>query len=142
MIPGRANMSQVDVTIESPGDIQRLLQTLPHEIFVQVQQVLTNGTIRLAERARELVPVRTGHLLASIYADLGEVEDMQEAFAPLRVVADTEYASFVEFGTSKMAPRPFMGPAVDEIEPEILAELDAVLDRMLPRAEATDMVGI
>ncbi len=142
MIPGRANMSQVDVTIENSGDIQRLLQTLPQEIFVQVQQVLTNGTIRLAERVRELAPVRTGHLLARIYADLGEMEDMQEAFAPLRVVADTDYASYVEFGTNKMAPRPFMGPAVDEVEPEILAEVDAVLDRMIPRAEATEIVGI
>ncbi len=131
----RENWLSVEVTIENPGDIQRLLQTLPPEIFVRVQQVLTNGTVRLAERARDLAPVRTGHLMASIRAELGEMEDMDERFAPLMVVADTEYASFVEYGTSKMTARPFMGPAVDEIEPQILAEVDAVLDSMLPRAE-------
>ncbi len=131
----RENWLSVEVTIENPGDIQRLLQTLPPEIFVRVQQVLTNGTVRLAERARELAPVRTGHLMASIRAELGEMEDMNERFAPLMVVADTEYASFVEYGTSKMVARPFMGPAVDEIEPQILSEVDAVLDSMLPRAE-------
>lgn len=117
----------VSVTIENEGDIERLLQTLPPEIFTRVQQVLANGTIRLAERARELVPVRTGHLLASIYADIGEMEQPSEAFAPYQVVANTEYASFVEFGTSKMAARPYMGPAVEQLEPEILAEVDAVL---------------
>ncbi len=131
----RENWLSVEVTIENPGDIQRLLQTLPPEIFVRVQQVLTNGTVRLAERARDLAPVRTGHLMASIRAELGEMEDMDERFAPLMVVADTQYASFVEYGTSKMVARPFMGPAVDEIEPQILAEVDAVLDSMLPRAE-------
>ena len=125
----------VEVTIENPGDIQRLLQTLPPEIFIRVQQVLDNGTIRLAERARELAPVKTGRLMASIYADIGDVEEMQEAFAPRRVIAETDYATFVEFGTSRMTARPFMGPAAQEIEPEIFAEVDSVLDSMLPRAE-------
>ena len=125
----------VEVTIENPGDLQRLLQTLPPEIFIRVQQVLDNGTIRLAERARELAPVRTGRLMASIYADIGDVEEMQEAFSPRRVIAETDYATFVEFGTSRMTARPFMGPAAQEIEPEIFAEVDSVLDSMLPRAE-------
>ncbi len=120
-------MSAIQVEIENPGDIARLLQTLPPEIFDRVQQVLANGAIRVAERARELVPVRTGHLLASIRPDLGDIEDSSEAFSPIQVVADTEYASFVEFGTSKMEAEPFLGPAVEEIEPEIMEEVDAIL---------------
>ena len=118
----------VSVTMENEGDMERLLQTLPAEIFNKLQQVLANGTFRLAERARELAPVRTGHLLASIYPDVGEIEEQNEAFHPLQVVADTPYASFVEFGTSKMEARPFLGPAVEEIEPEILGEVDSILD--------------
>src|SRR6058998_2438135 len=113
-------MSAVQVEIENSGDIQRLLQTLPPEIFERVQQVLMNGAVRVAERARELVPVRTGHLLASIRADLGEGEVEGETFSPVQVVADTSYASFVEFGTSRMQAEPFLTPAVEEIEPEIL----------------------
>ena len=117
----------VQVTVENAGDIARLIQTLPAEIFTRLQQVLANGTIRLAERARELAPVRTGRLMASIYADLGEESEINEAFLPYQVVAETEYATFVEFGTSRMAAHPFMGPAAEELEPEILGEVDSIL---------------
>ncbi len=122
-------MSSVQVEIENSGDITRLLQTLPPDMFEKVQQVLMNGAIRVAERAREIVPVRTGHLQASIRADLGTEggSDVGEAFESVSVIADTPYASFVEFGTSRMDPEPFMQPAVDEIEPEIMEEVDAIL---------------
>jgi len=120
-------MSAIEVHIENSGDAQRLLQTLPSEMFEQVQQVLMNGAIRVAERARELVPVRTGHLLASIRPEIEDAQDSEEAFSPIRVVADAEYASFVEFGTSRMEAEPFMQPAIDEIEPEIMEEVDAIL---------------
>ncbi len=117
----------VEVTIENEGDIVRLMQTLPADIFERVQQVLMNGAVRIAERARELVPVRTGHLLASIRAELGNGEVEGETFDPVRVTADTPYASFVEFGTSRMEAEPFLGPATEEIEPEILEEVDTIL---------------
>ncbi len=120
----------VEVTLENEGDIVRLMQTLPPEIFERVQQVLKNGAVDIAERARELVPLRTGHLLASIRADLGDVEDSEEAFDPVQVIADTPYASFVEFGTSRMEAEPFLGPAVEEIEPEVLEEIDSILAEM------------
>jgi HK97 gp10 family phage protein len=78
--------------------------------------------------------VRTGRLLDSISAVFGEdVEDPESdgsrrAFEPVQVVADTPYASFVEFGTSKMAAQPFMGPAAEELEPEFLAGVDSILE--------------
>lgn len=117
----------VQVTVENDGDIIRLLQTLPPEIFEKVQQVLKNGAIQLAERARELAPVRTGHLMASIRAELGENMEGQAAFDPVQVIADTPYASFVEFGTSRMKAQPFLGPAAEQVEPEVLEEIDSVL---------------
>lgn len=120
----------VQVTIENEADAARLFQTLPGEIFDRVQQVLKNGAIRVAERARELVPVRTGHLLASIRADVGDVEDSEEAFDPVQVTAETPYASFVESGTSRMEAEPFLGPAIDEIEPQVLEEIDSILAEM------------
>lgn len=120
----------VQVTVENEGDIIRLMQTLPPEIFQRVQQVLQNGAVRLAERAREIVPVRTGHLLASIRAKLGEDVETEAAFSPVQVIADTPYASFVEFGTSRMDPQPFLRPAAEETEPEILEEVDNVLSEL------------
>ena len=120
----------VKITVENEGDIIRLMQTLPPEIFQRVQQVLQNGAVRLAERAREIVPVRTGHLLASIRVELGEHVEAEVAFSPVQVIAETPYASFVEFGTSRMDPQPFLRPAAEEIEPEILEEVDNVLSEL------------
>ncbi|HZY93793.1 MAG TPA: HK97-gp10 family putative phage morphogenesis protein [Candidatus Bathyarchaeia archaeon] len=124
----------LQVEIENGGDISRLLQTLPQEMFVRVQQVLQNGGVRLAERARELAPVRTGHLMASIHAELGEQSEVKEAFAPIQVRAEAEYATYVEYGTNRMAAQPFLGPAAQEIEPQIMEEVDRVLDGLLPRS--------
>ncbi len=120
----------IEVTIENEGDIIRLMQTLPPEVFERVQQVLQNGAIRLAERAREFAPVRTGHLMASIKANIGERTESEAAFDPVQVIADTPYASFIEFGTSKMRAQPFLRPATEETEPEILEEVDNVLSEL------------
>src|SRR5712691_13341425 len=132
----------VQVTIENEADIVRLMQTLPPEIFNAVQEWTKEIAFRLAERAKEIVPVRTGHLLESISAIFGEdVEDPDsggspKAFDPVQVVADTPYASFVEFGTSKMAAQPFMGPAAQELEPEFLSGIDSILEDLgLERAD-------
>jgi HK97 gp10 family phage protein len=46
-------------------------------------------------------------------------------------IASTEYAASLEFGTEKMAPRPFMRPALanrrEEIEADISDEIRSVL---------------
>jgi HK97 gp10 family phage protein len=57
----------------------------------------------IRDTARELVPFVTGRLHDSI-----SVEDRGLA---TDVVADAPYAGFVEFGTVRMAPRPYMRPA-------------------------------
>lgn len=61
---------------------------------------------RIANNARSRVPVRTGALRDSI-----EVTRADEAYE----VGPTEfYGRFVEYGTWKDAPQPFMGPATDQ----------------------------
>lgn len=66
---------------------------------------LNKATLRVERTAKELAPVNTGFLKASIssnvYDDYGEV------------VAGTEYAKFLEFGTFKMVAQPFMHPALE-----------------------------
>lgn len=55
------------------------------------------------------VPVRTGALRASIRKEV-----RRGRFSAIgRVTTDKEYAKFIEYGTSKMAPRAFMRPALD-----------------------------
>lgn len=55
--------------------------------------------------ARELCPVRTGFLRSTIYV----------ATMPMRldVGARANYAAYVEFGTRRMAARPYIRPAIE-----------------------------
>jgi HK97 gp10 family phage protein len=66
--------------------------------------------------ARSLVRVRTGYLQSTIYY---RVSGMVLEFG-----ATADYASYNEFGTWRMAPQPFIRPALDANQQKIL---DAVL---------------
>ena len=74
----------------------------------------------IADIARRLVPVDTGYLKSSIYA-LHLARHSQ-------VKVGAKYAGYVEFGTYKMAAQPFLRPAVDEQQRQILA---AVAEAMI-----------
>lgn len=59
---------------------------------------------RVAENARGLCPVDTGRLKNSIAVSVGE--------NGAQVSAGTDYAAYVEFGTSRAAAQPFLVPAL------------------------------
>ena len=62
----------------------------------------------------------TGLLANSIKAEI----DGKKA----EIVADTEYAAWLEFGTQKMQPRPFMFPAMEKERPKWEARLSRIVD--------------
>jgi HK97 gp10 family phage protein len=65
---------------------------------------------RVEATAKSLVPVETGLLRGSITADVSGLI--------AEIGTDVPYAGFVEYGTSRMAPQPYMGPAGDRHEPD------------------------
>ena len=67
-----------------------------------------------------VVPVRFGFLKNSIQVD--SVTPVEAIIAP-----HMEYAEFVEFGTSRQAAQPYMRPAIDEHEGEIVAAVRATV---------------
>lgn len=68
---------------------------------------------RVAEIARNNAPVDTGFLRDHIFA--------RHLSKSSEVVSEAPYSGFVEFGTRFMAAQPFLRPAVDENNQEILA---------------------
>ena len=71
----------------------------------------------VARSAQAAAPVLTGALRDSIEVD-------REGLAA-EVGSSLDYAVFVEYGTWKDAPQPFLGPALDQEEPELLLRLQA-----------------
>lgn len=78
------------------------------------------GAERVRDRAKSACPVRTGALRNSISVS----SDGMRA----EVSANTNYAAFVEFGTSKMRAQPYLTPALiggaEEIVNAVLQALE------------------
>lgn len=53
---------------------------------------------------------------------------LQRRGSTATVSSSLYYSAFQEFGTSKMAPNPFMGPAVDVWAPRLVREVEDIRD--------------
>lgn len=73
--------------------------------------------------AKTRAPVDTGALRNSISAT---VHTLSAEVGPT-----VNYAPYLEFGTSRMAPQPFMGPAADATEPGFVAAMEQLADGIL-----------
>jgi HK97 gp10 family phage protein len=90
-----------------------------------IHEILENTMLRVVEEAKSIVPVRTGLLRDSIE---GKSDD--EALM-ITFTADTDYAVFVEYGTSHMPARPFLVPTARLSEPELETEIeDAIVSHL------------
>lgn len=64
--------------------------------------------------SRGIVPVRSGFLRDSIFSDVVESD------LSLTLAATAPYASYVEFGTQRMAAEPYLRPALDASQDRIV----------------------
>lgn len=83
-------------------------------------EALSEIAATLRDDARTAAPVESGALRASITLRGGA--GYRIVYTPLR------YARFVEFGTSKMSPRPFLWPAASKAEQSLIDALDDAAD--------------
>lgn len=98
--------------ISGMARLQAQLDAIGAEFTPQDLQV---GAMVIIDRAQQIVPVRTGFLHNSAFIQVG-ADDVQFGFA-------AEYASYVEFGTYKMAAQPYLRPAIDEAEQDALSAI-------------------
>lgn len=80
---------------------------------------------RIEGEAKMFAPVRHGLLRNSIGTDL-DSDGLGAHVGP-----SANYGVFVELGTSRMAPRAFMGPAFDRAQPDFVAALEQVVGDVL-----------
>jgi HK97 gp10 family phage protein len=76
---------------------------------------------RVAQAARRIVPVVTGDLQASIVTQVVKKGKTAE------VLVLSDYAAYVEYGTYKMAAKPYLGPAFERYADDLMLELASPL---------------
>lgn len=112
-------MAKVTMSLTGMDALQRALKTAPDLVKDLASDAVLKTAFATAQRARALVPVRTGALKAAITsaatATNGRVglSGGEAAF----------YWRFVEFGTRYMPARPFMRPAADAEADDYVARI-------------------
>ena len=76
---------------------------------------------RALATARSVAPVDEGDLRDGL-------RTRKEGGVRVVVEVTNYYVTFQEFGTSRMAPNPFIGPAVDRHAPELFKEVEGLAD--------------
>ncbi len=86
-----------------------------------IETIIAAGAQCVCDNAKAACPVDTGTLRESIGAEC----DGRRA----EIYADTDYAAYVEFGTSKMSPQPYLIPSLIDSEAAVLeAMAQAITD--------------
>ena len=108
-------MSDDDDLRKLAADLTKATQTAKSMVGVAIRK----GAHDIIALAQEAVPVDTGATKNSIGADLTDTGvEVSAVIGPT-----TSYAPYLEHGTWKMAPRPFMGPAADAVLPSVEAAI-------------------
>ncbi len=110
-----------------------------------LKHALISGALLLRNDAKGRAPYRTGNLRRSLHVGGEGVEAgttgtdiggqvVGPDYAEVVVGTNVEYAIFLELGTSRMAARPYLRPAVDAQRGAVAREIADALRDLLRRA--------
>lgn len=111
-------------TVKTKGfkRLEAKLKKAPPEVLKRVVDQINRSTINVDRMAKRFSPVDTGRLRSSIRFEI--VSQGQAG----RVFTDVEYAIHVEFGTSKVGARSFLGRAHRIENPKFIKALTKILN--------------
>ena len=103
----------IEITCDVKGieKFQEAMRQFDSGMQRHVHRLLAGWVADVKALAKQLVPVRTGHLRSSIYAKISEWV--------AEIGAEATYALFVELGTRRMQARPYLYPAIQEYLPQL-----------------------
>lgn len=117
---------EIKCDVEGVEEFKASMEHLDSSMQRQVHQQLASWAADIESLAKQIVPVRTGHLRSTIYARISEWV--------AEVGAEADYALFVEMGTRYVRARPYLYPAIQEYLPTLENTILEALD--MAKAEA------
>jgi len=118
----------VEITCDVEGieEFKAAMQSFDSGMQRHVHRLLASWAADVKALAKQIVPVRTGHLRSSIYAKITEWV--------AEIGAEATYALFVELGTRYMQAQPFLYPTIQEYLPQLEVIICEAIDQA--KAEA------
>lgn len=107
-----------------PSDLRGLAADLNRasgQVGARAARVLRSGAARIEADAKTAAPVDTGNLQASIGTTI--TGDGRHGSMTAEIGPTAHYGAYVELGTSKMAPQPYLIPAMERNEDSIIQAL-------------------
>lgn len=112
---------KVNVNLRGEKEFRRILNRYERGTENDISRELTRSAYNIQSSAKRKAPVDTGFLRSNIVVNIA-----RKLTKTVRSMA--EYSSYLEFGTSKMAARPYMRPAWEEERPKLLSRLKKILN--------------
>jgi HK97 gp10 family phage protein len=122
---GEGLMAKITMTLTGMEGLQRALTVAPDLVQRGAADAVAKTAFAIAQRARALVPVRTGTLKAAITSASTKTSGRVgvDARAGHGSAKPAVYWRYVEFGARKIPARPFFRPAAE-------AETNGYLERL------------
>ena len=112
-----------EVQAEGADALRVSLEGASRQAARRAGQVVRKTATDIQADARRFAPVDTGALRGSISSDVRHARGGIEA----EIGPTVHYGRWVEQGTSRMAPRAFMGPALDRNSPGYVSALSQAM---------------
>jgi HK97 gp10 family phage protein len=111
---------EITCDVEGVEEFKNAMQSFDSGMQRHVHRLLASWAADVKALAKQLAPVRTGHLRSSIYAKISEWV--------AEIGAEATYALFVELGTRYMQAQPYLYPAIQEHLPQLEAIICEAID--------------
>jgi HK97 gp10 family phage protein len=109
----------MEIEITGLTELEKKLTGLEEKLTEALSEALDEIAGKIRDDARDLAPVDTGALRRSIRTEKkGKLEVLVIAggggVTNPRTGREVDYAGYVEYGTSRMSPQPYMRPALEK----------------------------
>lgn len=116
-------MAEFNIDVAEIRRFERDVEASTETARKQVRDTVRKSTFATEAGGKMRAAVDTGFMRNSITSDfVGSNRDVAQG----ETGPEAEYSKWVELGTSRQTPQPFMGPAADEEEPNFYAALEAI----------------